>query len=188
MTSAKKPPRTPKSAAPGKPKQLAHMVIWVNDYIAGTRSMTLAERGAYIDLILFEWARGGALPNDHKLLAKLLGVSLRDFEGAWEGVAEKFERVPGGGLANPRCERERKTALEKRAKAAVKAKAGALEMWRKKRGEKRPDDAPSMGNGCSKHENTDAPSMKKDASSTDADAPSMNASNAPSSDDDAPSI
>jgi uncharacterized protein YdaU (DUF1376 family) len=131
-----------------KPKQLPYMLLYVNDYIAGTRSMTLAERGAYWDLILFSWARGGPLPNDRKQLAKLLGVPLRQFEEAWQGVREKFDKVPGG-LANARLERERAYALAKREKWSERAAKGAKERWH--------PDSPR-----------DASSIKNDASSINA--------------------
>jgi uncharacterized protein YdaU (DUF1376 family) len=111
-----------------KSKQLAYLSVFVNDYIAGTRSMTLAERGAYWDLLLFEWSRGGPLPNDPKQLAKMLGVQLRQFDDVWQSVREKFEEVPGG-LVNARLERERAYAAAKREKASGKAAAAAAARW-----------------------------------------------------------
>ena len=36
-----------------KPPRLPYLRIWVDEYIAGTRSLSPAERGIYFDLLLF---------------------------------------------------------------------------------------------------------------------------------------
>ncbi len=91
---------------------LPMMPWWPSDYIAGTRAMRIAERGAYCELLFFQWEMGH-LPTDHGRLSRLLGLTLEEFEDLWPAIQCKFV-ARNGGLVNERLESERKKALEKR--------------------------------------------------------------------------
>lgn len=88
------------------------MPFWPKDYISATRAKRLAERGAYSDLLFFQWELG-VLPGDTPTLARLLGVSQDEFNDVWPAIKDKFvER--DGGLVNERLEMHREKALRKR--------------------------------------------------------------------------
>ncbi len=74
--------------------------------------MRIAERGAYCDLLFFQWEMGH-LPTDHDRLAQMIGVSRDEFEDLWDGIKHKFE-VIDGRYVNQRLESHRKKAMEKR--------------------------------------------------------------------------
>ena len=53
--------------------KLPAMYLFTNDYITGTRTLSLAERGIYIDLLCFSQnTHGKGLPNDVRELAKMV--------------------------------------------------------------------------------------------------------------------
>jgi uncharacterized protein YdaU (DUF1376 family) len=111
-----------------KAPTLAMLPWWPRDYLAATRSMTLAERGAYTDLLWFAWDTG-VLPNDPSRLARMLGVSSEEFEAVWPGIKLKFVLTDAGGIVNERLERERAKATANRAKASEKAAKAAEARW-----------------------------------------------------------
>lgn len=93
---------------------LAMMPWFPRDFIAATRAMRLVERGAYRELLDYQWEMG-KLPAEHDRLARLLGVSLDEFEDLWPAIKDKFV-LNGTGLYNKRLEEHRKKALEQREK------------------------------------------------------------------------
>ena len=53
--------------------KLPAMYLFTNDYITGTRTLSLAERGIYIDLLCFSQNNHGkGLPNNLQELAKMV--------------------------------------------------------------------------------------------------------------------
>lgn len=111
-----------------KAPTLAMLPWWPRDYLAATRGMTLAERGAYTDLLWFAWDMG-SLPNDPQRLARMLGVSSEEFGAVWPGIKLKFVLSESGGIVNERLERERTKAAGNRAKASEKAAKAAEARW-----------------------------------------------------------
>jgi uncharacterized protein YdaU (DUF1376 family) len=101
------------------------MLPWFpRDYIAATRGWSLAERGAYCDLLFFSWDLG-SLPNDLSRLARMLGVPIDEFQAVWPVMGKKFVCTPdGSGLVNERLERERIKSGEMRTNALERAKLG----------------------------------------------------------------
>lgn len=93
-------------------KSLAMMPWFPRDFIAATRHLALAERGAYRELLDYQWEMG-RLPKDPARLARLLGVTAEEFCPIWESIGDKFEDV-GAGLANKRLEEHRKKSVEQR--------------------------------------------------------------------------
>lgn len=84
------------------------------DFIAATRHLALAERGAYRELLDHQWELG-RLPTDEMRLARILGVTVDEFRPIWASICDKFESI-GGALFNKRLEEHRKESLERRAK------------------------------------------------------------------------
>lgn len=82
------------------------------------KSMTLEERGAYIDLLAIYWNEGG-LPSEPMALSRLLGVPLRTFNRLWKNVSRCFE-VVGPNLSQSRLEIEKAKQADYREAQRVK--------------------------------------------------------------------
>jgi uncharacterized protein YdaU (DUF1376 family) len=95
-------------------KSLAMMPWFPRDFIAATRHLALAERGAYRELLDYQWEMG-VLPKDPMRLARLLVITPDEFAPIWAAIGDKFEEC-GAGLANKRLEEHRKKAVEQRDK------------------------------------------------------------------------
>ncbi len=91
---------------------LAMMPWFPRDFLAATRAMRLAERGAYRELLDYQWEMGG-LPTDRERLARLLGITAEEFCDIWPAIADKF-LVDGAYMHNQRLEEHRKKAIEQR--------------------------------------------------------------------------
>lgn len=94
-----------KSATTG---QRAGFFLWARDWLASTSalSMSRAARSMYLDMLCHQ-SLGGDLPDDPKVLARILGETPEDFLAAWEGenLRLRFESV-GGMLSNRRLAEE----------------------------------------------------------------------------------
>jgi uncharacterized protein YdaU (DUF1376 family) len=96
------------------------MLPWfVRDYIAATRHLSLAERGAYTDLLFLSWEMG-PLPSDPTRLARLIGVSAPEFKRVWLTLRLKFAETEKG-LVNTRLEQHRAESMDRSAKARSSA-------------------------------------------------------------------
>lgn len=96
------------------------MLPWfVRDYIAATRHLSLAERGAYTDLLFLSWEMG-PLPSDPTRLARLIGVSAPEFKRVWMTLRLKFSETEKG-LVNTRLEQHRAESMDRSAKARSSA-------------------------------------------------------------------
>lgn len=58
---------------------LPYMPLFVADYLADTRHLTPAQHGAYLLLIMNYWQTAKPLPNDDVKLARITGMSKRDW-------------------------------------------------------------------------------------------------------------
>lgn len=65
------------------------MPLYVADYLADTRRLTMAEHGAYMLLIMEYWRNGG-LPNDERRLARIVGASEEEWAAVRDNIAEFF--------------------------------------------------------------------------------------------------
>ncbi len=65
----------------------AWMPFYIGDYVRDTRRLTMAQHGAYLLLIMEYWDRG-PLPNDDIELARILGISLKQ----WKPLAGAVRR------------------------------------------------------------------------------------------------
>lgn len=93
----------------GTGKQLAILPLFVRDYLAATRHFSLVERGAYTDLLFFQWEMG-ALPREPERLARLIGCSLDEFNSVWSVLRTKFVESEHG-LVNARLEEHRSESV-----------------------------------------------------------------------------
>lgn len=81
---------------------------WLTDIYV--KQMSLAQRGAYITLLAYEWLEGW-LPTDAVALRSLVGVSDEEWSDVWaEPLVGRFKE-DGEKLFNPRLEVERKKAM-----------------------------------------------------------------------------
>jgi uncharacterized protein YdaU (DUF1376 family) len=67
----------------------AWMPLYIGDYKRDTGHLTTLEHGAYLLLIMHYWEKG-PLPNDDRRLAKIAGVSLKQWVSLREGVISFF--------------------------------------------------------------------------------------------------
>lgn len=118
---------------------LAMLPWFPRDWLASTRAMRIAERGAYHDLLCFQWEMG-ALPADHERLARLLGLSAKEFAEVWPAIESKFV-VNGLSLFNKRLEEHRVKALEQREKKRRAAQSTNAKRDAKRSGERHADRA-----------------------------------------------
>ena len=92
---------------------------WVDDWRASpmVRLMTLEQRGAYHEMLCVSW-QIGALPDDHSLLSRLLGIDVETFERVWVYPLIDCWAKTELGLVNVRLEKERKWAETRQQKAS----------------------------------------------------------------------
>jgi uncharacterized protein YdaU (DUF1376 family) len=110
---------------------LLHADHWLSS--EKTRTMTLAQRGAYIDLLCIQW-QSGSIPKDQKALAGLLGVSPKEFARVWrKPLTDCFVADPENGqrLVNLRLIAETETFLKRRARFQAGGIKGNLKRWQK---------------------------------------------------------
>lgn len=75
-------------------RDLPMMPWFPKDYLSATRLMTLAQRGAYCDLLFYQWELG-PLPDDPEKLARLIGASSDEFLPIWKEIENKFAQRDG---------------------------------------------------------------------------------------------
>jgi uncharacterized protein YdaU (DUF1376 family) len=82
---------------------------------AAVVAMSMEERGVYITLLCHQWIEG-SIPDDPKILARLVHMSPDSFLIVWGQVGDKFKTCDTPGrLKNTRLERERVFMLERSA-------------------------------------------------------------------------
>ena len=103
--------------------------FYPRDWLASSsvRRMTLAERGAYIDLLAYAWQDGG-LPDDDAEIARMLQVSISVWRKLARRVRPRFEGQEGR-LINARLERVRAEQAAYRERQAKAGRTGASKRW-----------------------------------------------------------
>lgn len=79
--------------------------FYPQDWLVGTQGMSLAAKGAYIQIIAFGWLKG-ALTFDLNELAKLIGCMRAELDDVWPEVLPKL-RETKRGFVNRRVEQSR---------------------------------------------------------------------------------
>lgn len=95
---------------------------WLTD--VRVRAMSLAARGAYIDLLCYQW-ENGTVPEDLASIARLIGATAAELEQVWPELKDRFPPVRRGGLQNPRLENERIASRRRRDSATTAGRASA---------------------------------------------------------------
>lgn len=94
----------------------------------GTRHMTIAEKGAYSELIDEYMASGKPLPDNDRVLAAYCGASIDEWMTVAPVVRVKFE-ASNGKLVHKRCEEELHARNMLQARRKRKAKLAAEKRW-----------------------------------------------------------
>jgi uncharacterized protein YdaU (DUF1376 family) len=97
--------------------------FYAKDFMLSTVTMSLAERGAYITLLSYQWDRG-AIPADLPALARLCGCSVPQARAIWKVLGPKFVLGEDGLLRNARLEQERVKQAERREQLAANGRLG----------------------------------------------------------------
>jgi uncharacterized protein YdaU (DUF1376 family) len=105
-----------------RPKSPAFQ-LYVNDFITGTQTLTLAARGAYVTLLCQQWDKGG-IPDDVQTLARLLSCERAEARDIWGQLRSKFVCGSDGLFRNVRIEKERVKQRRFRQKMAQNGKKG----------------------------------------------------------------
>ena len=105
------------------------MPLYIGDYLADTMHLSTQQHGAYL-LLLFHLWRRGSLPDDDSALAKITGLSAKEWSGT-RAVLEPYFRVNEGSWQHNRVERERIRIATRQEKRGTRAKTAALTRWDK---------------------------------------------------------
>lgn len=116
-----------------------------SDWLGGTRGLSAAEAGVYINLLAMMYERGEPLPEDPPKLARLCGASNAVFRRTLDQLVDdrKILRI-NGGLWNERVEKE---SVYRSEKSAV-GKQAAEKRWGKNKQKQRSADAAAMHSQC----------------------------------------
>lgn len=69
-----------------------YLPLFVGDYLADTRHLTLIEHGAYLMLLMLAWQSPGCrLPADEKKLMRMLNCTRREWNKLWPAVSDFFD-------------------------------------------------------------------------------------------------
>jgi len=104
----------------------AWMPLYVADYLADTRHLSTSEHGAYLLLIMHAWTNNGQLPLDEARLARIAGLSSREWSASRDVILEFFARHEDG-YRNKRVDAEltRTDELIEKRRRAGKASAAS---------------------------------------------------------------
>lgn len=105
------------------------MPLFIGDYLADTTRLTTEQHGAYLLLIMDYW-RNGAPPDDDSILANITKMQQRDWKKTKNAVMTFFTLV-NGAWVHSRIEKELEDATAGKKKAEEKAKKAAEARWGK---------------------------------------------------------
>jgi uncharacterized protein YdaU (DUF1376 family) len=128
------------------------MPLFIGDYLADTSRLTTEQHGAYL-LILMDYWRNGAPPDDDLILSSIAKMSIKEWRKIKKTVMNFFTLLDGFWIQN-RIEKEMEDAAKGKDKAAEKARLAAEARWKKSLPAKENEDAPSNAT-------SNAPSIQK---------------------------
>lgn len=96
--------------------------FYAKDFLTGTATMTLAERGAYVSLLAYQWD-SGSVPAGAKERARIMGCTAAEERRVWAKLVTKFAYVDDS-FKNTRLEEERAKQIERRQKLAANGSKG----------------------------------------------------------------
>lgn len=97
--------------------------FYVKDWLTGTRRLSLAAKGAYIDLLAWSWDNG-PLPLKTREIAQVIGAVASEFARVWKQLVRHWIRTKDGYI-NSRLELERRKQRAFRKLQAAKGRASA---------------------------------------------------------------
>lgn len=109
------------------------MPLYIGDYIADTMHLTCEQHGAYLLLMMAYWRKGGPLPSNDASLSAICRLSLDAWSIHKAVLMEFFDTSKGGVWIHGRIEKELSESIDKKEKAAEKARKAAEERWRLER-------------------------------------------------------
>ena len=115
--------------------------FYPEDYMGGTRVMSLAAKGAYVDLLAHQFTHG-FIPDNDRLICRILGAMPDEWAAVKDEVLPKFERVDAGKLANARMTAEREERAAIRTKRIEASKAARAKREQQKEAPDTSHDAP----------------------------------------------
>lgn len=95
-----------------------YMRFWPADYLGDTRHLTTQEHGAYLLLILAYWQNEGPLADDDGRMARLVGMTPKEWTKTKKTIAEFFQ-ISAGQWRHKRIEAELAHVRTKSAKATA---------------------------------------------------------------------
>jgi len=104
--------------------------FYADDYLGGTRAMSLSARGAFVDLLVYQFAHDG-IPNDDRMICRILGAFPDEWETIREEVFDKFPVSEDGLRRNPRMSKERDEREGIRSKRVEASQKGNQVRWQK---------------------------------------------------------
>jgi len=105
------------------------------DFDEDTAAWDNYEIGVYKRLLNYSWINGWredeGLPDDTKMLARIVRCSHKRFLKSWVIVSKKFSQKGNGFLINRRLEEERSNLLKYKESQRESGKRGAVKRWKK---------------------------------------------------------
>jgi uncharacterized protein YdaU (DUF1376 family) len=105
------------------------MPLYIGDYLADTMHLNTQQHGAYL-LLLFHLWRRGVLPDDNTALAKITGLTPKEWNST-RPVLEPYFKVNNGFWQHSRVERERIRIAARQENYGTRARAAAGKRWDK---------------------------------------------------------
>ena len=102
------------------------MPLYVADYLKDTRHLSTTEHGAYLLLILHAWTHEGLIPGDEKRVARIAGLTPKEWKYSRDVLLEFFIKK-SDGFRHKRIEKERAraSALTEQRREAGRASAAS---------------------------------------------------------------
>lgn len=143
--------------------ELPFMQLYVSDYLGDTRALSCEQHGAYLLLLMTMWNARGTLPDDDKVLARIVSLSVKKWRSIRPALMPYFDIVDGN-LTNKRVtEGLRKSARQSESRASAGALGGAAKALKNKKAPL----ANAVANGVAKRQHLPEPYRKEGFASRD---------------------
>jgi uncharacterized protein YdaU (DUF1376 family) len=103
--------------------------FYAKSWLSATRVISVAARGAYMDLLAWSWDNG-PIPKSDKAKAGIVGVSEAQFKRLWSEFSLKWQET-AVGLVNVRLEQQRSELHAFRQGKVESGRRGAESRWQK---------------------------------------------------------